>query len=241
MLLLSSGCKFDVSHIFPVGDVTEITVVGDRSEPMRQLPNPEVLGLYHLDDQHTNDGVKFRYRDISDLAIGDIHTLSVPPVSPLLSNGNERVSELKAFSEGVKQTFEEGKKNYNSSEKRSVVTSVIIEEANNLSRAHTKSKERYLVIFSDCLDHQKGFLDFYDPVMFDLIKRCPDQVCETIESKLHIEDLSGLKVIIVYQPPSHDYRKEEMFQVAKNFYTRLLTRHGAEVVFVPDIKLVTSK
>ena len=240
ILMLCTGCD-KLQNTLPKGDTTDISVVGDRTDALKEEPSTSVqplYSLYRMDDDHLYNGCRLRFRDVSDVSISDIQTLHVGAVSPLLANSNERIAEFRSFQEGVRATFDKARKNYSRSEDRSMVYSVVIDEANNLSRSDAKN--RYLIIFSDMLDHSSDYLDIYQPLVADMMARHPDQVIQGMEAKVKIESLKGIRVIIVFQPNDHDYRTERLFLIAKNFYVKLLTKHGAEVVVVPRIDLATS-
>lgn len=239
-LMLCTGCD-KIQNSLPKGDTTDISVVGDRTDVLKEEPSNDVQPLYHLysiDDDHLYNGCRLRYRDVSDVSISDVQTLNVEPVSPLLANNNQRIEEYKLFEQSIKETFDNARKRYGQTENRSMVFSVVIEEANTLSRS--KAANRYLIVFSNMLDHASDYLDIYQPLVADMMAKHPEQVMQTLESKMKIESLKGIKVVIVYRPNDHDYQEERLFLIAKDFYVKLLTRHGAQVVVVPKIELATS-
>lgn len=239
ILMLCTGCD-KIQNALPKGETTEIAVVGDRTDILKEEPSNDVqplYNLYNIDDDHLYNGCKLTYRDVSDVSIGDVQTITVDPVSPLLANSNQRIAEYKGFEQSIKETFDNAKKQYGQTQNRSMVFSVVMEEAGRLSRSSATNK--YLVVFSNMLDHSSDYLDIYQPLVADMMARHPEQVMQTLEGKMKIESLKGVKVIIVYRPNDHDYQEERLFLIAKDFYVKLLTRHGAQVVVVPKIQLAT--
>jgi hypothetical protein len=240
ILMLCTGCD-KLQNVLPKGETTDISVIGDRTDVLKEEPSTDIqplYGLYKMDDAHLYNGCRLRLRDVADVSIGDVQTVNVGAVSPLLANNNERVAEFRSFQEKVKETFDHAKRNYGQTQNSSLVYSVVVDEANNLSRSDAKNK--YLIIFSNMLDHSSDYLDIYQPLVADMMAHHPDQVMQSMEAKMKIESLKGIRVVIVFRPDDHDYHTEKLFRIAKDFYVKLLTKHGAEVVVVPQIDLATS-
>lgn len=242
LLIFFTGCKDGFQNVLPKGDKTDISIIGDRTDVLKQVPSNDVQPIYNIynidDDNNLYNGYRLRFRDVADISQTDVQSLSVGAVSPLLSNNNERVAELKSFKDKVKEVFENAKKNYQQTENRSFVFSTVVTEANFLS--HSDAQNKYLIIFSNMLDHTDDYLDIYNPVMRDLIVRHPEQVMQSLESKMKIESLKGVKVIVVYQAQDHDISEERLFLISKNFYEALLRRHGADVVTVSSLNLIAA-
>ncbi|MCW3128287.1 MAG: hypothetical protein JWO03_3945 [Bacteroidetes bacterium] len=229
-----TGCK-KIENLIWKDDSIAVSVISDGTDPLRKNPDAsDVINILRLnDDTHLYSGMTMRYRSISDVALTPVQSLKVPPVSAALASDQERVQELKTFKQNLRQVFDDAQKNNMVPMKRSCIYSVVVSEAN--ACMEVSAAEHYMIIYSNMLDHDRH-LDFYSQVLRDQVQAHPMEVIQSLRKVAALKNVTGLRVIIVYQSMNGDGDTEDKFLVAANFYKTLFENGGATCVIVPSLE-----
>lgn len=234
MCTLCTGCK----NIFNLwkDDSIAVSVVGDFTSPLERNPDTsEVYRIMNLDnDSRIYSSMTMRYRCISDISMTPVQTISVPGVSMLLSSDMERIEKCRAFKQNLRHIFEEGQKNGSVPQTRSCIYSVLVNEAQAVMKI--PASEHYLLIYSDLLDNDKN-LNMYSKIVREQVEKRPLEVIKSMKSVADLGNVSGLRVIILYQSKQGDAETtEEMVKVSSKFYQKLFTSAGATCIFAPSLE-----
>lgn len=210
---------------------TAIGVVGDITDTgLIHISSAEVITLFGISDSRLYNGYTFRCRHISEAQDSKITQLQVKPEGWLLSDENKRIAELKGFKAKVTEAVESLKSVQTSTRKNSLVVQTLSLELDALAK--TIAQDKVFVVTSDLYQHDENF-SFYSPSDFKQALDNPNDVVERFEKIAPLPNLKGIKVYLVFRP--RDYEAQQHYDVAADIFSKLLRKHGAEVIVTPNI------
>jgi len=195
-------------------DVTELHL----SQPMAN----EILPLYGLDIQKWSGG-DFHFANISDVSYNQTKEAHLTTANQWLSNEYDRTKQVKLFYSSITQILTDAQKDtigrWHSS--------IYVPLANELNRlSQSTSKRRILLVYSDLMENDLS-LSFYNKRTLSLLASNPGVVRKQLESIASLNNLSGIEIHLLYQPPNAE--SDMQFKIVSGFYKQLLESKGATV------------
>jgi len=204
---------------------TTTVIVAARDITDTALSKPiaeEITPLYDFEKSQWNGG-KFRFVDISDVSYNRTQEASIEQATEWLSNEFERKKQVKVFNERIAQILADADSEKVGKDFSSVYVP-LARELNLLSQ--NIAQRRIMLVYSDLMENTTN-LSFYDTATFRLLTANPDVIRNIFEKELHLEDLKGIEIKILYKPA--DPNKDRQFKVVSEFFRQLFESKGAKV------------
>lgn len=208
--------------------ITEVVVLRDITDRHLVQPNAEeILSLFNL--QSKWNGRVFRFTGLTDVSFNPATELKMEAQNEWLSNELDRDKEIKQFRNSLSEIIaNDGKEAIGKG--NSSVYFPIAKELNRLSQS--SSTNRILLIYSDLMENTKE-MSFYHNGKLNLLKANPEVVKRYFDLQVELKNLSGIKIIIIYQP--NGIEEDELFKAVSGFYKNLLESKGALVEIIASI------
>ena len=204
-------------------NLSAVSVIVDITDPLTVKPNAEeIKSLFNLNENKW-EGVDFRLLYITNVSYNPNYETNIEPENQWLSNQFQRNEKIKNFYADIDKII-----NDTSSESigkdNSAVYFPIAEELNRLSQSKATTKEMF--IYSDLMENTDE-LSFYDKNTFELLKDKPDKIKNYFDSQIKLNNLSGIKIYLIYQPTNT--KQDDDYKVVSDFYKILFQSKGATV------------
>ena len=226
-LISISSCKQD---LYDRKTYMDITVIRDVTDPHLLSPDANsILGLFDL-SENKDQGVNFRYREISDKILAPSVDLQLPDelVTAKQNRRNEpfyRDKVILNFYDTIRKTL--GARNTNDSSflGHSECFTTICDELKRLAKS--KSSNRVLIVFSNLFENST-LLSVYKKKVNQLDAMNPEVIAKQFD-KTHLlpENLNGIKVFFVFEPATR--AEDAEYLKMAGVYKQLLESKGATV------------
>lgn len=226
--LLTLGIKkFPWKHFEPrttiesvMQDVTDSSLVKPDSTTL--------LGQFHMED-HKFDGATFRYTDLNEVSLNQVHQVVLPATPMILSNELDRDKQIRQFKDSVGSAITQSLIKSIGRSKSSIYLP-ISKELTLLSKSNAQSKS--LIIFSDLLENSAD-ISLYGIQGRELLNHHPDVLIQRFEELSPLPNLLGINVYLIYQPDT--IYKDEAYKKISEIYKTMLVRKGAIVTIEANL------
>jgi hypothetical protein len=207
----------------------DTTIIWDITDSMMVTPKlSEVISLYGFEDNIWSEA-KFRLLNVTDVSINKIHEASIESENEWMSNKFKRNDKVKKFYSDINEILSDALKQKIGKDNSSLYLP-LAKELNRLS--NSKASNRVMLVYSDMLENTDE-MSFYKNETLSLLKTNPDSVKKYFESQLKLENLTGIKIYLVFQPLN--MKQDEVYRIVSGFYKNLFENKGATVEITAGI------
>lgn len=198
-------------------------------------PNPDIPVYDDIRPLFGFDNDIWRARNLEILTITDVdysktYNLHLKKVHPWLGKKTVRLFEIRKFEDSIRSILE-GLTADTSGRNYSSIFHVVIRELNRLSNSDAES--RSLMYFGDLFENS-DLLDYYKKDKYgDYEILSQDSIVKILESQLHIENLEGIKVHLIYTP--QDQNENVRYRNISNAYKEILEVRNADVTIAGNL------
>lgn len=204
-------------------NLTAVSAIVDITDSLTVKPNTkEIKSLFNLNEKKW-EGVDFRLLYITNVSYNPNYEANIEPENQWLSNQFQRNEKIKNFYADIDKIINDTS-NESIGKDNSTVYFPIAEELNRLSQSKATTKEMF--IYSDLMENTDE-LSFYDKNTFKLLKDKPDKIKNYFDSQITLNNLSGIKIYLIYQPTNT--KQDDDYKVVSGFYEILFQSKGATV------------
>jgi len=224
-IILLAGC----AQLSNSSASTDASIIWDITDSMMVTPKlSEITSLYSLDKDIWDEG-KFRLLNVTDVSINKIYEASIESENEWLSNKFKRNDKVKKFYSAINEILSEALKQKIGKDNSSLYFP-ITKELNRLSIS--KASKRVMLIYSDMMENTDE-MSFYNTGTLSLLRTNPGSVKKYFESQLKLENLTGIKIYLVFQPLN--MKQDEVYKVVFGFYKDIFESKGATVEITANI------
>ncbi len=225
---VSIGLIGSISH--QNNSTISLSTLSDITDTLIAKPDAkEIVSLLGITGEGKWNGGEFRYSTVSDVSYNKHSDVRLSSANKWLSNEPERDKEIKQFQKAIDEILsnnEVGPKG----KRQSSVYLAIARELNYLSQK--KVDRKYLLLYSDLMENTSE-LSFYSTQSMLWLKDYPDSVRDHLNKLQNLNNLTGITVIIIYQPENP--AQDQIFRVVSEFYRKLLEEKGATVTITANL------
>lgn len=223
MAVLLSLCLFFTS-CEPRKAVTETSILHilDQTalnEWQRPMKSTAIFQLAGLDKEPAN-GLKYRFTTINDLSVNPELRIELPPARDALINPIVRQEEIALTRTSLDTVLKQG---FTPASREFTATDLYRPLMKLFSELAQDSGRRVVLINSDMIENTPlfSFEKQYQTLVND-----PEQVKTILAEMMPVPDLTGIEIIIVYQPTTEI---NVLFASSADFFREFFEEHGATV------------
>ncbi len=216
LILLVTACGRELRPLL------DMVILKDSTDEMEPLSYEDVRQFLNYSNAELLwYEISIRQRELSDIRHGHISESHLAPGQSNAMTEQQRKLHVKRFLKDTEALLKQ--KPSQATKEQSYLYYGIASELNELSRNNAIHK--VAIIVSDLLENTPAF-SIYRTHDRQLLLEQPDSVIRLFQRELPLEDLSGIKVHIVYQATPEDH---ELFTAMSRLYETMFSRKGARV------------
>ncbi|NVN95460.1 MAG: hypothetical protein HXX18_09285 [Bacteroidetes bacterium] len=213
------------SHALSIDTV----IINDHTDYFTVKPKAdEIKNLYDFKN-NIWDEANFRLINITDININKTYQAKIESENYLLSNKFKRKEKIKAFLTDIDKITVNSEKEKIGKD-YSAIYEPIAKELNRLSQH--KADKKYMLIYGDLMQNTDE-ISFYDKNVFEKLKSNPDKIKQYFNSQVSLNNLGGIKIILLFQP--NNIKQDVEYKVVSEFYKKLFEEKGAKVEITANL------